>query len=127
MHPYFYIDNLLQTSLVGLQSISYEDRYDLGKNHHVKDLLFFNEDPCEKLFASAPALRLVTDVRELTIATTGFTQWMVWNPGHKHSNLVDLPEGAWKSFLCIEPVNVSAPNLLEPGEVFMGTLQVSLG
>ena len=127
LHPYFFVDNLLQTRLIGLQSIPYKDRYSLGGYHRIEDFLFFDEEPCEKLFASAPSLKLVTNSTELIITTTGFAQWMVWNPGRKHSNLVDLPEGAWKSFVCIEPVNVSVPCKLEPGEVFTGTLRISLG
>lgn len=126
LHPYFSVDDLLQTSLLGLQNISYQDRYDLSSNYCVENFLSFDESPCEKLFSSAPALKLVTNSRRLSISTTGFAQWMIWNPGMKHSNFADLPTGDWKSFLCIEPVNVSSPILLEPGEVFTGTFKVSL-
>lgn len=126
LHPYFAVSDLLEATLSGLRGIPYEDRYNLGCHIWTSDVMTFSESPCEKLFAGVPPLKLLTNSRRLSISATGFTQWMIWNPGREEASLSDLPQDAWKSFLCIEPVNVSAPIWLEPGESFVGTLEASL-
>ena len=58
---------------------------------------------------------------------TGFDQWMVWNPGASGAQaLSDLPNEDWQKFVCIEPVRVDRPCVLQPGEVFEGTLRAEL-
>jgi glucose-6-phosphate 1-epimerase len=87
--------------------------------------LHFDDEPCEKLFDAAPNMIIKDKQHRLAISTTGFKQWMIWNPGKSH-DLADLPEDAWRSFLCVEPVIVSSPNRLNPGEVFIGEMSVDV-
>jgi glucose-6-phosphate 1-epimerase len=50
---------------------------------------------------------------------------MVWNPGVIGAQaLKDLPDKDWKHFVCIEPVRLSRPSVLQPGEVFEGSLEM---
>jgi glucose-6-phosphate 1-epimerase len=70
-------------------------------------------------------LSLETPIHTLKLSMKGFDQWMVWNPGVTGASaLKDLPNEDWRQFVCIEPVCVSRPRLLQPGEFFEGGLHI---
>jgi glucose-6-phosphate 1-epimerase len=51
---------------------------------------------------------------------------MIWNPGEEGAKAIqDLPNDDWTKFICIEPI-ISKPKILEPGELFIGELQIIL-
>lgn len=126
LHPYFRVADLSAASLTGLSGVSYEDRYS-GVESSIGPLeLRWDKEPCEKLFAAAPDLTLLSDVMSLKLSATGFDQWMIWNPGKRGAvDLNDLPDADWNKFVCIEPVCVSKPIALRPGECFTGKFEVS--
>lgn len=125
LHPYFLIEDLQTSSLSGLGGIAYKDRYfeesDLiGESH-----LVWDEHPCEKLFESAPPLLLSSGSKELRVSTTGFDQWMIWNPGKSGAaELADMEDGDWQRFVCIEPVCVDRPIMLMPEATFSGSMKI---
>lgn len=123
LHPYFSVSNLSQSRVIGLENISYKDRYRSGDLRYSSAEMSFSNEACEKLFDSAPSLLLINGPRRIMISTSGFDQWMIWNPGKNHG-LVDLPNKDWQSFICIEPVIVSEPYTINPGENFLGRLIV---
>lgn len=90
--------------------------------------LRFDGAQCEQLHPNTAALTLhMGDGTSLKLRTLGFTEWMVWNPGAEGTlALRDLPPGDWRHFVCIEPVCVSNPVTLAPGESFVGHLWVEL-
>jgi glucose-6-phosphate 1-epimerase len=55
---------------------------------------------------------------ELRIEADGFDDRVVWNPGAGHG-LGDVPEGAERDFVCVEPAVLTAVRL-EPGAVWTG-------
>jgi glucose-6-phosphate 1-epimerase len=127
LHPFFAVDDLTRCSLTGLAGVPVQDRYHPAAPHQTAALTW-TDAPCERLYAKAPELRLQNGGRTLHLRTTGFTQWMVWNPGTAGAQtLPDLPDDDWRKFVCIEPVCVAQPVVLAPGEVFEGALQVRLG
>jgi glucose-6-phosphate 1-epimerase len=125
LHPYFVVDDICHTSVEGLSQTKYYDCHNPKNICLDANLLHFDEGPCEKLFHAAPSLCIHALNRSVSLSTKGFTEWMIWNPGRNHG-LVDLPADAWRSFICIEPVIVSSPNNLSPGEVFIGEMRVAL-
>jgi glucose-6-phosphate 1-epimerase len=125
LHPYFVVDDICRTSIRGLSQVKHYDCHNPGNQYLESDLLHFDDSPCEKLFYGAPSLCIHTLNSRFSLSTKGFTEWMIWNPGKNHG-LVDLPVDAWRSFVCIEPVIVSSPNKLSPGEVFVGEMRVAL-
>ncbi|MBT8637310.1 D-hexose-6-phosphate mutarotase [Polynucleobacter paneuropaeus] len=126
LHPYFYVDDVLKTGLLGLTGSALIDRYDSRNNVDQSPLIIFNDEPCERLYQSNLPVRLETQGRVLKLSSTGFSEWMIWNPGSVDSvHFADLPQGDWRHFICVEPVSVTNPILIEPGKEFCGSLSIS--
>lgn len=126
LHPYFAVGNLQSAKLSGLVGVPYTDRYQPGKAFAGQELMGWTEAPCEKLFKGAPALTLDTGSRLIKLETSGFDQWMVWNPGIEGAkSIADLPDEDWNRFVCIEPVCVDRPIYLEPDQKFVGKFDIS--
>lgn len=126
LHPYFLVDDIRCCRITGLNGLAVRDRYDASASRQVDEEAYWGVDPCERLYDGSPALVIDNGARKLVLQATGFDQWMVWNPGEKGgAALQDLPEGDWRRFICVEPVRVTRPVLLAPGESFEGTLSIS--
>lgn len=126
LHPYFYVDGVLKTRLFGLAHSRLIDRYD---SHNIVDQnpsITFDENPCERLYQSNSSIRLGAQERVLNLSSTGFSEWMIWSPGRADSaHLVDLPHGDWRYFVCVEPVSVTNPIIVDPDKEFCGSLSIS--
>jgi glucose-6-phosphate 1-epimerase len=61
--------------------------------------------------------------KTLTIERYGFHEWMLWNPGPKHT-LTDIEADDWRRFICLEPISVNTPHVLAPGQQFSGGFSV---
>ena len=125
LHPYFAVSDLCKIEVHGLRDVKYFDCHNPMHTNTQMGKLHFDDQPCEKLFYAAPNLIIQDGQNRLAISTTGFKQWMIWNPGKSHG-LGDLPQDAWRSFLCVEPVIVSNSNRLNPGEVFVAEMKVGV-
>lgn len=127
LHPYLAVPDLQKATLSGLLGVPYEDRYHPDQNLAGPEILHWGTAPCEKLFEHAPDLALDTGQCTIKLHTSGFDQWMIWNPGRDGAKaLVDLPEEDWEKFVCIEPVCVSRPVILAPGSKFSGQFNIRL-
>lgn len=125
LHPYFLINDLLKIRLIGLEGARYKDRYSHGESFWCENQTQWTEAPCEILFEKSPNLKLHTGLKTLWISTSGFSQWMIWNPGLVASRILpDMEDDDWRRFICIEPVCVDNPIKLNPGESFLGDLLV---
>jgi glucose-6-phosphate 1-epimerase len=125
MHPYLHTADLRESQLFGLQGTVVQDRYDPSRTTETKSAITWNGDEFERLYDSQARLRLQTPSHAIELSMTGFDQWMVWNPGATGAQaLKDLPDQDWKRFVCIEPVRVSRPSVLRPGEMFEGGLEM---
>lgn len=112
LHPYWQVSNLLAAKVSGLRGN--------------ESLLQFTDQPIEQLFPMERPLLLECADAKLQLQASGFTEWMIWNPGRNGAKLLaDLPDDDWQRFVCIEPVCVSQPAVLEPGQTFQGQLTAS--
>jgi glucose-6-phosphate 1-epimerase len=126
LHPYFAVSDLKSSTLSGLVGLPYMDSYVSGHDFVGPEEMRWNEDPCEKLFDGAPVLSLDAGLVQIELATSGFDQWMVWNPGREGAKAIaDLPDEDWNKFVCIEPVLVKRPVTLKPGSKFVGKFDIS--
>jgi glucose-6-phosphate 1-epimerase len=108
LHPYWLVPDLLQCRLTGLSAE-----------------VEWTGLPYEQLFDAGADLALHCNGYVLELQSTGFTQWMVWNPGREGAkDLDDMPHQDWQRFVCIEPVCASTPEMLHPNQTFTGTLKV---
>lgn len=136
LHPYFYVhpqlnhktDNMAknpaQFSIQGLENTAWQNFAD-HKDIESGDIQLLGQH-IERLYQTAPNINFANGQRQFEISCTGFNQWMIWNPGHKHAaNMPDLQNHAWQQFICIEPVIVNSPVRLEAGEQFSGTLCIT--
>lgn len=127
LHPYFAVDDLLATQVLGLQGLKASDRYRPEFKRQDEPALSLPDSIFERLYDGGPEVELVCGQKRLRLSASGFDQWMVWNPGRGGAQaLKDLPDEDWRQFLCVEPVIVSRPVRLAPGEKFTGCLRVGL-
>lgn len=127
LHPYFAVDDLQACTVTGLAGLAVQDRYDSTLKVQPDGPPVWGILPFERLYDACPVLTISTGRQRLELLASGFNQWMVWNPGEAGgAALADLPPGDWRRFVCLEPVCVSRPVSLLPGETFAGTLDVRL-
>lgn len=127
LHPYFLIQDFRQMKVAGLHGQAATDRYLPNFRQQDEVFLKLNGTAFERLYDGCPALELWTPDKRLRLDAEGFDQWMVWNPGREGARrLADLPDEDWQKFVCIEPVRVSRPVILQPEEIFRGGLTISV-
>jgi glucose-6-phosphate 1-epimerase len=64
--------------------------------------------------------------KSLHLCSTGFSEWMIWNPGQFGvKDFLDIPKNDWFKFVCVEPVIVHQPQLIESGGQFTGTFSIT--
>jgi glucose-6-phosphate 1-epimerase len=124
LHAYLAVGDPGGTRLRGLEGLTAEDNAAEGARLSV---------PGEPLEVTATRDIAVRDVRgpvvlddpamgPLVLTADGFTDRVVWNPGIGHG-LEDVPSGAERHFVCVEPA-VLDPVTLEPGERWTGALRL---
>lgn len=123
LHPYWAVPSLVGCELQGLESTRGLDKLS-GRVLEPRSAPWcFDAAGMEWLFEGLPPLCLKTATHTLHLQGSGFTQWMVWNPGVEGARaLADLPDQDAPYFICIEPVCALPMQSLAPGEVFEGTL-----
>lgn len=127
LHPYLAVPDLLTCQVDGLGGLAAQDRYQSDFTTQAPGALRFDGAPFERLYSASPALDLRLGTHTLHLSTSGFDQWMVWNPGQSGAAaLADLPADDWQRFVCIEPVRVTRPVMLAPGECFEGQWHLRL-
>lgn len=124
LHPYFEITDPARFKLIGLKGCPVEDKLDLTLKREPLDGPVVDGLELERLYLSAPAVQLEgSPLGKLDLSCSGFTNWMVWNPGTELAKgIADLPDADWARFVCVEPVIAHKPLSVEAGGVFEGTL-----
>jgi len=127
LHPYFATTDCLAATLSGLEGSGLSDRYDASVSRERSTPLSWTGEAFERLYAEAPPLTLNAGSHRLHLSCSGFDQWMIWNPGRELARTIrDLGPEDWRRFVCIEPVIVTRPSRLAPGEIFRGRLRIEL-
>ena len=125
LHTYLLVDDVRETSIRGLQGVSYRDAAAGNvEGQQEEEELHAEHDGAEldRIYLAVPEPLEVRDaVRRTRVAMTGFTDVVVWNPGEgRAASLADLEPGGWLRMLCVEAAAIGAPVRLEPGERWTG-------
>jgi glucose-6-phosphate 1-epimerase len=124
LHTYFAVGDVEQVQLQGVEGLRYDSRVD-GTQGKLQPGAFKLQTLCDNTYAQKnlqseyhyqlidPAWR-----RRISLTTQGSQSTVVWNPGADGAAaMVDVPDAAWKDFLCVEAANAGADVLiLAPGE-----------
>ncbi len=119
IHPYFKIQSRSSIKLKGLEFCNFEDSF--------PEIQFnlLGENLIERLYFENNDIYFYNGFSNLLIKSTGFQNWMIWNPGKQGAKKIhDLPDDDWDKFLCIEPIVKNKPVLLNPNDKFKGKLVV---
>jgi glucose-6-phosphate 1-epimerase len=116
LHTYLRMDDVRRAVVRGLSGARYRDKV-LRKDDEVEHAEQLAVDrPLDRVYRRVPAILDVIDgSRSLTVAASGTTDTVVWNPGPQPALPSDLAAGEWRGFLCVEAAVASAPIPLAPG------------
>jgi len=124
LHTYYDVGQLAATSISGLQHQQYTDHH-LNTTTQEHPALHFTEKH-DRLYRSTPALTLNTANATLRLEQSGFSEWVVWNPGQADAAaLVDLADDEYLRFVCIEPARIDQQPL-EAGAAWTGKHRISV-
>jgi glucose-6-phosphate 1-epimerase len=117
LHSYFLLDDLRRARLKGLFGVAYEDMLTGGRQHQEFDPQSFVGE-IDRVYHDVPGpLTLITAAGHLQIASEGFDDAVVWNPGPgQAAAMPDLPNDDWLRFLCVEAAQINQPVTLAPGQ-----------
>jgi glucose-6-phosphate 1-epimerase len=121
-HPYFAISSRKDILLNGLEGLAFKDSFP-GEN-----ACELNADGLvERQYIGDAEIQFFNGSNWLKITASGFDSWMVWNPGSAGAmKISDLPDEDWDRFICIEPIVLTEPISLNPGQEHKGELIVEL-
>lgn len=112
LHSYFAVGDSAQTAVDGLDGLSYIDKA-AGAGGAVRQQagpVGFNGE-VDRIYTRSPALQHIDDVgggRRITLRAEGSRTTVVWNPGPLiAAGMPDLPDGAWRRFVCVETANAA--------------------
>lgn len=117
LHSYWRIAPGRPVHLLDLAQAPFLDRSEDGRDSAGAGPLPITRE-LERLYRDAPTSVGLRDIRTLRLASTGWPDLMVWNPGPgKARALADLDPLGQERFLCVEPL-LYAPLLLAPGAIW---------
>ncbi|OYT91452.1 MAG: D-hexose-6-phosphate mutarotase [Burkholderiales bacterium PBB3] len=123
LHTYFAVGEVEQVQLQGVEGLRYDSRVD-GTRGNLQVGAFKLQNLCDNTYAQASQqsehhYQLIDPSwqRQISLTTQGSQSTVVWNPGAEGAAaMADVPDAAWKDFLCVEAANAGADVVvLAPG------------
>ena len=131
LHTYFRVEDLAQTSLLGLDGLSYWDAVENVWKTQLSDVLL-PKGPLDRIYHEVKHGILLSEMcgeseRKVRIGQQGFDDAVVWNPGvEKCASLLDMPPEGYQKMLCVEAGNIEKPIQLGPSEKWTGMQSLTL-
>jgi glucose-6-phosphate 1-epimerase len=121
LHTYLGVGDVRRAQLEGLMGQNYLDSVTGETREQWVDVVTIAQE-LDRIYWNAPDRLLLREPgRRLTIASQGFEDVVVWNPGpDKGAALPDLPADGWLRMLCVEAAQIGTPIHLTPGEEWAG-------
>lgn len=119
LHTYFAVGDLAEVSVHGLEDTDYLDTVgDPTVRQQDGPITFGGE--VDRIYRAAPPVRLTDRAfkRSILLGNSGSNSTVVWNPSlEKAQALADLPDNAFRDFVCIETANAGEDLVtIQPGE-----------
>jgi glucose-6-phosphate 1-epimerase len=126
LHSYFAVHDATQVQVAELAGLYYDDKLSnttqtTPQSQHGP---FTLDAACDRIYQPAAAVTAhhytLEDPawqRRISITTQGSQSLVVWNPGEAQARaMVDVPDGAWRKFVCLEAANAGTDAVtLMPG------------
>jgi glucose-6-phosphate 1-epimerase len=128
LHTYLSVDDIHKASVIGLKGLVYRDSANREKEAREESEQVTFPAEVDRIYLGVPStLQLVDGKRTLSIASEGFSDAVVWNPGpQKCAKLGDIEPDGYLRFVCVESAAVGNPIQLAPGEIWHGVQILSI-
>lgn len=125
LHAYFAVENVGAVEIRGLRGKTYKDNADgLAEKVEEEEMVRFAGE-VDRCYIGAPD-DVSVGVSGVGLRKRGLPELVVWNPfAEKTRALPDMPDDAWRSFVCVEPAAVYPLLELSPGQVYDAVLELS--
>lgn len=118
LHSYFYVGNVSEISVSGLDSIEYLDKAEAftRKRQH-GDIMITSET--DRIYLDTKSDCIIHDKkfsREISVKKSGSCSTVVWNPWHTCENISEMTPDSYRNMICVETANVENDRIsLAPG------------
>lgn len=125
LHTYFAVTDIKNTRLQGLSGLSYwdNDGSDFQQRQAAIDDELTLDGAIDRVYFNCQSPITLRDGDEhLNIASKGFSEVVVWNPGREDArNMEDMADHEYQNMLCVEAAVIDQPIVLAPGESWSGS------
>lgn len=107
LHTYFAIGDLSEIAITGLEGVDYLDTVGEHAERAQEGPIHFGGE-VDRVYRAAPPVRIVDRAfgGNITMESSGSRSTVVWNPFiQKAATIGDLPDDAYRDFVCIEAAN----------------------
>lgn len=127
LHTYLRVADVTQARLEGLQRLRYENAVRNTQQVDMAPSVSVDGEMDRVYFDAARPLTLHDGARRVEIASHGFADVVVWNPGPEAcSRLADMPPEGWREMWCVEAAAIGSPARVAPGDCWVGRQSLTL-
>lgn len=129
LHTYLRVRDVARAEVVGLEGARYRDAANRTTLRTDAAAALRVTGELDRVYVGAPSTLLVREPgRALRVATQGFPDVALWNPGRKRAaDLPDMEADGERAMLCVEAAVVQTPVTLGPGERWQGSQTLDAG
>jgi glucose-6-phosphate 1-epimerase len=123
LHTYFRVADVREAAVVGLQGTRYRDKAAGETEPEDRERELSIDGEVDRVYLNAPrVVELQEGGRTLEVASTGFADIVVWNPGAEAAaKLADMEPDGHLRMLCVEAAAAGSPVHVPPGERWSGS------
>jgi glucose-6-phosphate 1-epimerase len=127
LHTYLGVRDAAQVSLLGLYGSPYISTSSGDEVIVDNEQALRISEEIDRIYTGAPwRLELVDGASRLDIATSGFPDAVIWNPGVRAaSEITDLAQDEYMRFVCVESALAYKPLELLPGDTWSGSQRLT--
>lgn len=123
LHTYLRVADVREAAVVGLQGTRYRDKTEGETEPEDRERELRVDGEMDRVYQNAPrVVELQEGGRALEVASTGFADIVVWNPGAgAAAKLSDMEPDGHLRMLCVEAAAAGSPVHVAPGERWSGS------